>query len=60
MKIKKLFQEEKNDNYFNEGDVNNEINLKNENNKLDIEKIDNIKISGNPIKINKEEIENKK
>ena len=60
MKIKKLFQEEKNENFYNEGDDNNEINLKNENNKLDIEKIDNIKISGNPIKINKEEIENKK
>ena len=60
MKIKKLFQEEKNENTFNEGDNNIEINENNENNKLDIEKIDSIKINGNPIKINKEEIENKK
>ena len=61
LKIKKLFEEEKNQNI---DDNNNEINDINsiEINKeeLNIEKRDNIKIEGNNIKINNEEKEDKK
>ena len=61
LKIKKLFEEEKNQNI---DDNNNEINDINsiEINKeeLNIEKRDNIKIEGNNIKINNEEKDDKK
>ena len=64
LKIKKLFQEEKNGNiYSNENDEkknNNDSNNINSNNFLDIEKGENINIYGNNINKSKEEEENKK
>ena len=54
LKIKKLFQEEKNQNILNEEEDNKEIkdknNIDNITEELDIEKRDNIKINGNNIK----------
>ena len=54
LKIKKLFQEEKNQNILNEEEDNKEIKDKNNidsiTEELDIEKRDNIKINGNNIK----------
>ena len=62
LKIKKLFEEEKEQNVLNEGDDNiDDINNKDIiNEELNMEKIDNIKISGNSIKLNKEGNEDKK
>ena len=64
LKIKKLFQEEKNGNiYSNENDEkknNNDCNNIKSNNFLDIEKGENINIYGNNINKSKEEEEDKK
>ena len=62
LEIKKLFEEEKEQNVLNEGDDNiDDINNKDIiNEELNMEKIDNIKISGNSIKLNKEGNEDKK
>ena len=62
LKIKKLFQEEKNQNILNEKDDDIEIIDKNNTDiikdEFGIEKRDNIKIDGNDIKINKGQDEN--
>ena len=61
LKIKKLFQEEKNDDILEKDDDEkdkNNINIKKD--ELEIEKNSNIEINGNLINLNKEKIEDKK
>ena len=61
LKIKKLFQEEQNNDIMENGDDIKDKNNTNINkDKLEIEKNDNIEINGNFINLNKEKIEDKK
>ena len=61
LKIKKLFQEEQNNDIMeNEDDIKDKNNTNINKDKLEIEKNDNIEINGNFINLNKEKIEDKK
>jgi hypothetical protein len=60
LKIKALFEEEKNQNINDSNDITDINNIEINKEELNIEKRDNIKIEGNIIKMNNEESEDKK